>query len=106
MATHSPDSDTLLATSLPASGGNWCRPCGGGRDRCSTPFAPNVKEVNLTRSARNMGEVMLADVVQSNFPDGVRLPKCLRSVCDYLDAHGYPVSGCFEICDWGRKDAE
>ena len=49
---------------------------------------------------------MLADVVQSNFPDGVRLPKCLRSVCDYLDAHGYPVSGCFEICDWGRKDAE
>ncbi len=49
---------------------------------------------------------MLANVVQSNFPDGVKLPDCLRAVCDYLDAHGYPLSGCFEICDWGRKDAE
>lgn len=49
---------------------------------------------------------MLADAVQSNFPDGVKLPDCLRAVCDYLDMYGYPVSGCFEICDWGRKDAE
>ena len=49
---------------------------------------------------------MLAHTVQSNFPDGVSLPKCLRMVCDYLDAYGYPLSGCFEICDWGRKDAE
>jgi hypothetical protein len=49
---------------------------------------------------------MIADVVQSNFPEGVRLPECLRAVCDYLDAHGYPISGCFEICDWGKKDAE
>ncbi len=49
---------------------------------------------------------MLADVVQSNFPEGVKLPDCLRAVCDYVDAHGYPLSGCFEICDWGRKDAE
>jgi hypothetical protein len=30
----------------------------------------------------------LADVVQANFPDGVKLPDCLRAVCDYLDAHG------------------
>jgi hypothetical protein len=49
---------------------------------------------------------MLADVVQLNFPDGVSLPKCLRELCDYLDVHGYPLSGCFEICDWGRQDAE
>ena len=49
---------------------------------------------------------MLADVVQSNFPESVKLPDCLRAVWDYLDAHGYPLSGCFEICDWGRKDAE
>ena len=48
---------------------------------------------------------MLADVVQSNFPEGVKLPDCLRAVCDYLEAHGYPISGCFEICNWGRKDA-
>lgn len=49
---------------------------------------------------------MLADVVQSNFPDGVMLPDCLRAVCDYVDVHGYPISGCFEICDWGRKESE
>jgi hypothetical protein len=49
---------------------------------------------------------MLADVVQSNFPEGVKLPDCLRAICDYLDAHGYPLSGCFEICDWGRRDTE
>lgn len=49
---------------------------------------------------------MLADIVQPNFPEGVKLPECLRALCDYLDTHGYPLSGCFEICDWGRKDAE
>lgn len=49
---------------------------------------------------------MLADLVKANFPKGVKLPKCLRALCDYLDAHGYPLSGCFEICEWGRKDAE
>jgi hypothetical protein len=49
---------------------------------------------------------MIADVVQSNFPEGVKLPDCLRAVCDYLDAHGYPISGCFEICHSGKKDAE
>ena len=49
---------------------------------------------------------MLADVVQANFPQGVTLPTCLRALCDYLDAHDYPLSGCFEICDWGREDAE
>src|SRR5207249_2395571 len=48
---------------------------------------------------------MLADRVQSNFPNGVWLPDCLRALCDYLDAHGYPLSSCFEICDWGRQDA-
>jgi hypothetical protein len=49
---------------------------------------------------------MLADTVQSNFPNGVKLPECLRALCDYLDAKGYPLSGCFKICTWGRKDAE
>lgn len=49
---------------------------------------------------------LLADEVQANFPDGIALPMCLRMLCDYLDENGYPLSGCFEICDWGRKDAE
>ncbi len=40
---------------------------------------------------------MLADSVQSRFPDGVRLPAPIRCICDYVDSHGYPVSGCFEL---------
>jgi len=49
---------------------------------------------------------MLAELVQSNFPEGVALPACLRAVCDYLDAHSYPISGCFEICKHGRQAVE
>ncbi len=40
---------------------------------------------------------MIADSVQSCFPDGVRLPNPIRCICEYLDSHGYPISGCFEI---------
>ncbi len=40
---------------------------------------------------------MIADSVQSCFPEGVRLPDPLRCICDFLDANGYPISGCFEI---------
>lgn len=49
---------------------------------------------------------MLADTVQANFPAGVKLPECLRALCDYREAHGPGISGGFKICDWGRKDAE
>jgi hypothetical protein len=56
--------------------------------------------------AKNERSGSLADLVQSNFPDGVKLPDCLRALCDYLDHHGYPLSGCFEICDYGQTDVE
>lgn len=40
---------------------------------------------------------MIADSVQSCFPDGVRLPDAIRCICDFFDANGYPISGCFEL---------
>jgi hypothetical protein len=30
-------------------------------------------------------------------PEGTILPLELKSVCDYLDRHGYPISGCMKI---------
>lgn len=33
----------------------------------------------------------------ANIPSGTTLPSELRKVCDYLDATGYPISGCMKI---------
>lgn len=49
---------------------------------------------------------MLAEIVASKFPPGVALPEGVRVLCDYLDTHGYPLSGCFEISRIGREDVE
>ncbi len=47
---------------------------------------------------------MLAKNVHSKFPPNVALPIGVRTLCDYLDAHGYPLSGCFEISTIGDDD--
>ena len=56
---------------------------------------------------------MIADSVESCFPDGIRLPDAIRCICDFLDANGYPISGCFEIntrgddaASWFPNDTE
>jgi len=57
---------------------------------------------------------VIADDVQTGFPNGVALPQGIRAVCDYLDEHGYPISGCFEInlrgkeviASWFRNDEQ
>ncbi len=47
---------------------------------------------------------MLADSVKATFPEGVALPAPIRALCDFLDANGYPLSGCFEISTRGQDD--
>lgn len=47
---------------------------------------------------------MLADKVESKFPPGVIMPRPIRCLCDFLDNHGYPISGCFEISTIGDDD--
>ena len=49
---------------------------------------------------------MLADDVESKFPLGIALPDPIRSLCDYLDTNGYPLSGCFEISTIGDADMQ
>ena len=44
--------------------------------------------------------------VQDGFPPGVRVPDSIATLCEYLDVHGYPLSGCFEINHIGEEDAE
>lgn len=47
---------------------------------------------------------MLADEVETKFPTGAFLPTPIRALCDFLDANGYPMSGCFEISTIGDDD--
>ena len=47
---------------------------------------------------------MLASEVESKFPPGVEMPSPIRALCDYLDQHDYPLSGCFEISTIGDDD--
>lgn len=47
---------------------------------------------------------MLADDVEAKFPPNAALPLPIRTLCDFLDANGYPLSGCFEISTIGDDD--
>lgn len=46
----------------------------------------------------------LAGEVESKFPRGTSMPDAIRSLCDYIDTNGYPLSGCFEISTIGDDD--
>ena len=48
---------------------------------------------------------MLADDIQNGFPDGVRLPKDLRRLCEFAEESDGEVSGCFEFETDGRTSA-
>lgn len=49
---------------------------------------------------------MLADKIQAGFPNGVQLPSELRRLCEFAEANGGAVSGCFEFetdgMSWAR----
>lgn len=49
---------------------------------------------------------MLADDVKTNFPSGIMMPDTIQALCEYLDVHGYPMSGCFEISTIGNDDMQ
>lgn len=48
---------------------------------------------------------MLADTIEAGFPDGARLPTELRRLCEFAEANGGAVSGCFEFEADGRGSA-
>lgn len=47
---------------------------------------------------------MNPEQIEATFPLGHRLPKPIVSICEYLTAHGYPISGCFEMSKIGMDD--
>ena len=49
---------------------------------------------------------MLAEQVASNFPTGITMPDPIRALCEYLEKHDYPLSGCFEISTIGDGDMQ
>ncbi len=42
--------------------------------------------------------------IEATFPKGHRLPRPIVDICEYLQRHGYPISGCFELSTIGMKD--
>ncbi|MEM9415069.1 MAG: hypothetical protein AAGA29_06260 [Planctomycetota bacterium] len=39
----------------------------------------------------------LKDTIQKGFPDSIHFPRELELLCEWCDANGYPISGCFEL---------
>jgi hypothetical protein len=54
------------------------------------------------------------EAIEATFPHGHRLPAPLVDLCEFEQAHGYPISGCFELAQdgmaslagWFRKEPD
>lgn len=42
--------------------------------------------------------------IEATLPNGSELPDGIRSICEYHEKHGYPISGCFELSKIGMED--
>ncbi|WP_049723845.1 hypothetical protein [Gilvimarinus polysaccharolyticus] len=49
---------------------------------------------------------MIQDRIEGTFRDGKRLPKAIAHICDFLDKHDYPISGCFELSAIGMDSMD
>lgn len=47
---------------------------------------------------------MISQDIEATFQNGQRLPEPIRSICQFLDGNGYPISGCFELSTIGIDD--
>lgn len=47
---------------------------------------------------------MNPEQIEATFPLGHRLPGPIISICEFLEAHGYSISGCFELSSIGMND--
>ncbi len=46
---------------------------------------------------------MKPEQIEATFPLGHRLPEPIVAICEFLEVHGYPISGCFELSLIGMK---
>ena len=49
---------------------------------------------------------MLVDEIESKFPPGIQVPQSIRSLCEFIEDNGYPLSGCFELSTIGDADLQ
>ena len=42
--------------------------------------------------------------IEATYPKGHRLPRPIVDLCSFLQHHGYPISGCFELSTIGMDD--
>jgi hypothetical protein len=49
---------------------------------------------------------MKSEQIEATFPLGHRLPEPIVSICEFLETHGYPISGCFELSEIGMEDVK
>lgn len=47
---------------------------------------------------------MKPEKIEATFPLGHWLPEPIVAICQFLEAHGYPISGCFELSLIGMDD--
>jgi hypothetical protein len=47
---------------------------------------------------------MTPEQIEATFPLGHHLPGPVVSICRFLEEHGYPISGCFELSSIGMDD--
>ena len=44
--------------------------------------------------------------IEATFPGEHPLPHPVAEICNFLEAHGYPISGCFELSILGTDDLD
>lgn len=47
---------------------------------------------------------MTTSEIEATYTTKHRLPEPIADICRFLEAHGYPISGCFEISKIGMRD--
>lgn len=49
---------------------------------------------------------MLLEQLNATMPNGLRLPEPIGAICQYLELHGYPISGSFEVEKAGNAELD
>lgn len=44
---------------------------------------------------------MKHEIIEATLPKKYKLPEPILAICEYHEQHGYPISGCFELSDYG-----
>jgi hypothetical protein len=54
---------------------------------------PRATSLSNTLREKETAQMRRADIIEAEFPPGIKMPPELRELCDFLDRTGYPLSG-------------